>query len=613
MITEFEVVFFDGADNISPTLTFDIVVPYVTGDKTRTFTLSAGTPTTTIELVSLKNKGFDITFTYNATTGILLITGDLYPTSKVPLNMTLSSTSYPTDTITTNIELYNIDSAGKIYISDSAINIKSSIFVLQEPLTDIVHYYNLTNAVITNAILNSNNITISYSPTGISTETTDSTYNLTLTYIDMSTGLPITYTDTSNVIFIHNTFLPNTNTAFSDNGFLVDNLPTYNTDFISKLQSDYTNILTGIQSERITGTNIATVDITDVANTTIYKEHIFKFITNSTNLELFNFATVNHFTEGSYTATFKNIRTDKFLVEPSADTSLTSGKYYLVAVKEDCTSITDGTTPISISSVNQIIYIDPINYGAVGTSVTFTGFSGLYLIELYGDSDIITDNAYFIVGGSIVINGVTYTTNDSFILNYFDIYSSTSLLVIPLNMVTFFEYDYTFSVDNQLVITNSKCGTYNIYNKYLKAIDITLAKLIYTVDKQGTYEEIDTYTISSNESLAITVDDGVYKITLDNNEYIFVSTCKIDSCIINYINNFICKDSCSEQSCNCNYSDNDYCEYQLLYFILQSLINELFTTDTKYKNVVLLDTLKLHSITDTINKLLNFCNSCANE
>jgi len=622
MLINFETYYYNGANVIANNLTLAITTHYITGDITRTITLDASNTNENIELLDNNGIGIMTNFSYDVSTGILSLSNDmLLPNAELLLDAVISST-YDTATITLNIPLYDVILDAIIYIITDPIHVKASTMYIQKPLTNEMYFYNLTNSDITTCtIIDSQLGIISSSPTGVISSETSMILTTTYTYTYYNGTTFITVTDISENMFNHNTFLPSTDFAFTNNGYLYKGFPTINTIFEGVINSNYLTIQTLPQISRIMHINTTRLHITTVTGSNVIDKYKWLPVDNTTFNLQFIFDKIMQLVDTAYKVTLSNYIINGVAETPVDGTILISGNYYYIAAVNNATTISNNSHNISVLQ-GSVIYIDPSLFGVIGTSISFTGTNNMTVLPITLWQNAPRDNAYYIADGNMIIDNIVYNKNSTiFISNDNDIDLSSTGKLLMLTQEVFIDDTYDIQVYDGITIDHPECNTYNIYNNTLNTINIDIYKLIYTVDIQGEYEKINTVTISSGDIYSFKPNsDGVYKLDiLDSNtpkQLYLVSICNVDKCIINYINDLVCCNNDSNCECNlqghdCNYIDrSNFIAVSLLYDLLKNMIVDVIGINQIYTDTISNDALYLHSITDILARISNFCNNC---
>lgn len=622
MIYTFNIKTFDGTTEVIPSsLNIAIPIKYNTLTIDNNFTLTTGTEV--IEIIDVFGYTYPCTIAYTAATGQLLLTVNLMPAAIVDFNISIADTSDTTNSITLDLKLFNVLVTGDIWLVSTDTEIKASIIAIQEPLSNNVYYYNLTNSVYdTSIVLDAGNNAFSFSSTGVIAKTDDDrfTVNLNRTYInDSGTVINLFASDTFD--FIYNTFIPKVSMSIDNNGFILNGFPTEHTIFKPRALSDYSAIKHSPQVSVISYIELSNFTIESISGNILANQTIFKDA-DSTNLD-FIFDDYSNLYKGDYYMKVKNSIITEPLDTPIYTTDFVVGNYYLPVTVGICTAISYGGDSISITA-DTAFYIDPAVFGTVGTLLTFTDTNIAYLSTtvLYNAVNVYLDNTYHVRTGSVSINGVSHT--DIVYLSQTDtiIYSS-DVLLLPFKTTIFYEDFVGIKTFNPIEITRPSCNEYVIHNNSLSNIEININYLTYTIDKQGEYDIIDTTSIPSGGIYTFQpTNDGVYTITFNNSGFtdlVFVSTCNTEKCIMAYINDIICcandnSCTCELQTVDCKYIDrSNFMATTLLYDTLKSMILDVVGINSIYNELLSDYTLKLHSISDILNKLNNFCNTCTDE
>jgi hypothetical protein len=614
--------FHDGNDNVADNLTLEITTNHNYTPLIYNITLDNTTPQIEIELSDNNGIGIPTLFHYNTTTGDLIISNTMFlPNTSILLDILIGSTSYAV-TYKMNFNMYDVLASNTLYIITDPKYVRASTLFIQHPTTNKLYWYNLTNSDIDSCtIIDSKGNTLSHSPTGVATVLTSERYTTTnvYTYYDSVTQQFITVQHSSTIVFQYNTYIPSTDTSFTDNGFLFKGFPTVNTLFTAVLNSSFETINTYPQKHYITPVNVASYNIHDVTGNTIVSQYLGLITNNNTSINKFLFDDITGLVSKDYIVTFNNYIVNNIAETPINQDIFISGQTYFVAAANDCTSITDGTNVLPISSKGSF-YIDPNIFGTIGTSIQFTGVNHMLSTNAIPLTDVIYNQPYYIATGNIEIDGIMYTIGDVvFLTDKLDINGIADLVLLTLESV----YDDVYNVHTykNIDIYHPTCDTYTIYNNSLETITVNIEKLVYTIDVQGEYQLITKAIISSGDNFAFTpMEDGVYKFTyIEGNEiktlYI-VSICNVEQCMINYINDLVC---CSTDSnCECNLQGHD-CKYidrsnfiatSLLYDLLKNMIIDIIGINQVYTDTISDDALYLHDITDIISRINNFCNNC---
>lgn len=575
---------------------------------TETINLSAGNTLETLELLTTNNTGVNVTLQFDDTTGILNVKSTLnFNTEGIKFKVNLTENTN-NSTLDLNLILYNIDANYTVYLTVEDTDVKASVIAIQEPLTDNIRYYNLSNSNVDKAELYIDDVLIHTNTTGIIQLGKSSTIKLIITYYHLVGTTTTTYTSTSYFNFTYDEYYPYTTVGYTATDYLINNLYSENTTFNVNLVSDYTLPKTLIQTK-----NIVQLDVLKHDLTSVYKQFLFDTPLLNTPLD-FTFTSFNGLLKGDYVFQLTNYLLDSYN-GVSNNALLTVGKYYYVIRNGSCTSISNSSIPISITGLKQIIYIDPSIYGLSGTQILFTGFNELSLIELTTIDTISFGIPYLIVAGSITINGTVYSSG-TIILNNTDTYSITSNFKgVAINTDIIFQDKIVVETYSKYEILKLVNNTYSIFNKSFTSIGIEIQELSYSVDLKPIFTTIVTGTIFSNSEFKFTPSkDGIYKILLNVNgvitEYVIVSIYNIEQCFIHKISENICKCDCNS-TCNCELTKvMHYVTTMSLYFHLVDMINDLIGVNTYYNELVSDDILKLHSLSTIIYKLNKFCNEC---
>jgi len=620
MLINFQTYFYDGSNIIAPDVQLEILVNYPTGALTRNILLNNNSKV--VELVDNNGIGVQTTFSYDSSIGRLTLTADtLLPNNSIELDVIITSNVDPAS-IHLNLKLYDVILDETIYIITSPEHIKASTMVMQKPLTNTVEFYNLTNSTITTCeIKDGDGNILSSSSTGVITLYTSAVFNTKYTYTYYNGTTFITVEDSSTIVYNHNSFLPTTDTSFTNDGFLYKGFPTINTKFNAQIISNYTNINIFPQTNRIMKHNVVGYNISDVTGGTVLDEYMSAPVDNNTMVLPFTFDEITGLNVKDYIVNLTNYIITNISTEPVVADILISGNYYYVAAIKDCSSITDGTNTIPITP-ELTFYIDPAVFGTIGTSIAFSDVNGMTVLQVIPIANAILNQPYYITDGEAILNGVTYPVKSTIFLNENDVIDPTSTAkLLLLDMVDFYNDRYNVTVYDSIAITHPECNKYEVLNNSLTSKTIDIYQLIYTVDIQGEYQKINTVTISSGDKyIFVPSTDGVYKFDfIDSNDdktLFIVSTCNVDNCLIKYINDLVCCNN--DDNCECNLQGHD-CMYidrsnfiatSLLYDLLKNMIIDVIGIDQIYSDTISDDALYLHSISDILTRISNFCNDC---
>ena len=165
-------------------------------------------------------------------------------------------------------------------------------------------------------------------------------------------------------------------------------------------------------------------------------------------------------------------------------------------------------------------------------------------------------------------------------------------------------------------ISTDECGKYKIKNNSTETLHLVIQQFTQTSNTKYEFNDVAVTELLAGAIYEHTIDtlsiQLFYFIENDTDKAFVINTCKIDLCILGYIDKLVCCKDCLDCDATCDKRQwlGQYIATDTLYTLLIDLLrNEFEGLGYVYNYTV--DYRKLHTIAELMDKLESLC-SCKN-
>ena len=166
-------------------------------------------------------------------------------------------------------------------------------------------------------------------------------------------------------------------------------------------------------------------------------------------------------------------------------------------------------------------------------------------------------------------------------------------------------------------ITLKSCGVYNIANTTPNADSYILEELTYNSMYDYKLDKVAEITINAGDNVDFPLlDSGIYVIysLSDPNEKItIVEACRIEKCIMGYINKLVCCDDClaCDETCKGTEWLAKFNATSMMYILFKDLIKAVYQGETIFYFDEIQAFSELHTVNELLEKMEELC-GCTN-